>query len=370
MEHIKSLLMIGLAILLLSSCPGKRDSKEGTEQSNTSYGEVSSPGPVWDASQIQKFEISEFDRLPEKRGLLADHYPSSNEMRIDMFRPHLEKLGGAYLGVGTDQNFTFIAWAKSDCAWLMDFDPVIVSVNKIHLLFIEHSPTYADYRQLWSRSRDQRKKSLQLVKDRYAKTAEWNLIYMAWRTATRGYNDVPARLDELDRMGREFGLNSFHNDPEDYAFLRKMVLEKRIQAIPGDLTATVSVQSVARAAKSLKIPVRVVYTSNAEEYFLFPPNFRNNIIALPTDEKSLLVRTVTNAARSYLGFPDGEKYPEEFPFHYNLQPLENLKKWMSLSSPLKVAHMIRFGKTLEKGFSFMDKTPEEAGVVSVNSEGK
>ncbi|EMO29100.1 hypothetical protein LEP1GSC170_5409, partial [Leptospira interrogans serovar Bataviae str. HAI135] len=31
------------------------------------------------------------------------HYPASNELRIDLFKPYIENLEGGYLGAGTDQ---------------------------------------------------------------------------------------------------------------------------------------------------------------------------------------------------------------------------------------------------------------------------
>ena len=55
------------------------------------------------------FQLSKFDTLPEDTNLHADHYPASNERRIDLFRSHLNGLGGGYVGVGTDQNLTFVA---------------------------------------------------------------------------------------------------------------------------------------------------------------------------------------------------------------------------------------------------------------------
>lgn len=38
----------------------------------------------------------------------------SNEDRLDLLIPHVQNIGNAYVGVGSEQNLTIAAWAKSD----------------------------------------------------------------------------------------------------------------------------------------------------------------------------------------------------------------------------------------------------------------
>lgn len=305
-------------------------------------------------------ELAQYDQLPADRGLHADHYPASNERRIDLFRPYIENLGGGYLGVGTDQNFTFIAWAKSEYAYLMDFDYVAVDVNRIHMYFISISPTYEDFKKLWRR--DARQSSNELLEARFGgDPADWKRIQLAFRVAHRGATDVPERLNELSYMERRFGLRTFSNDPADYQYIRTMIRERRILAIPGDLKGSVTMQGVARKARELDRPIRVVYTSNAEEYFRFPDAMRMNFLSLPVDEEGYLIRTTTTGAKYTLGYPEGEKFPEEFPFHYNIQKLENFKQWMSMGKGFRLLNMLKEARTIEKGFSIVEKTPVEAG---------
>ena len=60
-----------------------------------------------------RFTVTEFDTLPENRGLHRKHYPISNEARIDLYMDQIRDVGGGLVGVGTDQNLCFVAWAKS-----------------------------------------------------------------------------------------------------------------------------------------------------------------------------------------------------------------------------------------------------------------
>jgi hypothetical protein len=302
--------------------------------------------------------ISEFDRLPEDTNLHADHYPASNEMRIDLFKKHIENIGGGYLGVGTDQNLTFIAWARSDYAWLMDFDYVAVDVNRIHMFFISVSPTYADFKYLWDR-RNQAK-ARRLLEARFGgDPEEWGRISRAFRVAQRGSTDVPERIRDLDSMARRFNLSTFSNNPADYDYIRNMIRAGRIAAVPGDLKGDITMLAIARASREQETPIRLVYTSNAEEYFRFPDAMRRNFRALPVDEKGFMIRTTTTGAKYVLGYPEGEKFPDDFPFHYNIQPLQNFHTWMALPSGFRLLDMLRTGRKLEQGLSIVDKTPEE-----------
>lgn len=307
----------------------------------------------------ESFKVSQTDVIIDKAQLFADHYPSSNERRIDLFRPYIENLGGAYIGVGTDQNLTFIAWARSPVAYLMDFDSVIVYVNKLHLLFLKESADFATFKSMWSQAN--RNQTLDWLKENLGNRADYQQYLQAYNTAMVPGMGVAARLNQLDWMSAHYGFKSFHNDVSDYNYLRQMVLDGRIQAIVGDMNATVSFQQVSASAKRLNIPIRLVYFSNAEEYFRYPDGFRHNIENLYTDDLGFIVRTVTSGAKEF-GFPDGELLPDTFPFHYNLQSISKMKIWMKdTPHPLWVYQMLKARTDVKKGFSVLMKDPYEAG---------
>ncbi|MCB1309757.1 MAG: hypothetical protein KDK30_16320 [Leptospiraceae bacterium] len=308
------------------------------------------------------FILTELDEQPESRGLRNQHYPCSNEMRIDLFRPYIQDLGGGYMGVGTDQNFTFIAWARSEYAWLFDFDDVSVYVNRIHMYFFSIAPRYEDFRALWQRSN--RESSLKILEARFGGNSDWPGYLRAWQIAHRGSTDVPERLLDLERMHKQFGLETFSSSAAQYRYIRFMVIQGRIQAVPGDLKGTVTMQSIAAAARRMDLPIRVFYTSNAEEYMRYPDTMRANIRAIPVDHRSLLLRTASVGARNVLGHPPGEKFPED-PFHYNIQPIEVLQRWMDFPRPLRVLDMLQHNRrSLGQGFSIQEKGPYQLHLIS------
>src|ERR1043166_1002808 len=108
-----------------------------------------------------------------------------------------------------------------------------------------------------------------------------------------------ARADvrvHAERIGAGFvarKVPTFLNDDAQYAFVRQMYLDGRVFMVRGDLTAKATMQAIAAASKKAKLPVRVMYLSNAEQYFTYSDDYRANILAQPFDEKSLVLRTMS-----------------------------------------------------------------------------
>jgi hypothetical protein len=102
-------------------------------------------------------------------------------------------------------------------------------------------------------------------------------------------------------------------DPEAYAYVRALVVGGRVLARQGDLNGATTLKSIGETARALKLPVRAVYTSNAEGFFNYTPAFRDNIASLPHDEKSVMIRTYKRQMSS----PVGDEW------HYNLHQIDD-----------------------------------------------
>nr|WP_125169842.1 hypothetical protein [Leptospira perolatii] len=293
----------------------------------------------------------------EEKNLHGRHYPASNELRIDLFRDSVRDLKGGYIGVGTDQNFTFIAWAKSDVAWLVDFDPIVCYINRIHLFFLKKSETPEEYRALWERNNF--RSSFELLKSEFGKNKDWKWYESAWIEAFRGKSDVPTRWIELDRHKTKFGLITYIHNLEEYKYIRNLALNDRIQIRKADLNSIGTIREIAAAMSKIGVPFRVLYLSNAEEYFVYPDAFRENMISLPFDIGGVLLRTIQNRTKEVYGFPDGEKYPEKYPLHYNVQSVQTYKLWMESDRRFYVTQILDHRQSLQKGFSTMTLPPWE-----------
>ena len=62
-----------------------------------------------------------YDPIPEN--LVNDiHYVVSDEKAHHLFRPFIADLGGVFIGIGTNQNYSMAPFSKPEILVLLDFD--------------------------------------------------------------------------------------------------------------------------------------------------------------------------------------------------------------------------------------------------------
>lgn len=226
---------------------------------------------------------SKTDR-PRTRGR---HYYKTNESRHDLFRPHLLNKGGGYIGVASSQNYNMIAWAKSDFAWLIDFDDGIQDIHLIHRAFLLKSPTSDSFLTKWSTP--SLASSVKLLEKTYRDHRNRRRIIKIFRRFQRRmYSHMVSRYK--GKLGKKYP--NWLNRKSSYQYIRKMYQQDRIRVLFGNLLGKTTLREIGKAARKAKIPVRVVYLSNAEEWFSYRSTFRNNIRGLPFDKKSVIIRTM------------------------------------------------------------------------------
>lgn len=218
-----------------------------------------------------------------------NHYVKSNEKRQPLFRPYIENLGGAYVGVGADQNYNFIVWARSSLVWLMDYDYVIVWVHKIHQAFLLDSPTAKDFVAYWSAKNATR--AMKRLKTYHAKDPALKKILRVFRIYRKRMHKYFRR--ELYSK-RPLAKDNWLVNPSHYAHIRNLTLTGRLRMMPGDLTAKKSLHGVMKAAKAMGVRIKVVYLSNAEEYWYYPPQYRKSFGLAPFDDNSVIIHTFSH----------------------------------------------------------------------------
>src|SRR5690606_24051561 len=85
------------------------------------------------------FGTIEDDAPPERGGVTEarknKQYLTGNEKSLFAFHAAIAGLGGGYVGVGSDQAYLFIGWARPQLAWLTDYDPDVVRIHRVHRAF-------------------------------------------------------------------------------------------------------------------------------------------------------------------------------------------------------------------------------------------
>ncbi len=246
--------------------------------------------------------------LGQAPGLENKHYLVGNEWHLDLYAPKIKPLGGAYLGVGSDQAYILLGMVRPQVAWLTDYDDLVVELHKIYFAFFAEAADNEAFIKLWN---DETAGAAVLSK-RLAADPQANEL-------TKFYKRQRGRIAErLQRVSKGFSkakAQCFLNDLETYGYVRSLVTGGRLRAMRVDLLADKGVTSIAAAAKAMGQPVRAIYLSNAENYWSYSKQFRANLQALGFDDRSLVIRTVST-------------WDWNFDYSYNLQPALNYLSWL------------------------------------------
>jgi len=262
----------------------------------------------------------------------------SNEASIQDIIPHLRKLAkpnGAYIGVGPEQNFTYMWALQSKMGFIID----IRRQNMLEILMLkslfELSPTRADFvANLFSKRRpggldaNTSAKALMAAFDKapsegLAKNVESVKTTLEKHGFTLGAADlqrisyvqeifnraglgivaeyaspgspggIPVTFVDLmtatDRTGQQW---SFLSSEAAYQYIKELHRKNLIVPLVGDFSGPSTIRKVGEYLKQRNTNVATFYLSNVESYLNGPPMkaFQANLATLPFDSSSMLIR--------------------------------------------------------------------------------
>lgn len=311
----------------------------------------SEPKAYLPQAQEQVISASDFSRMIREFSEPDGYFLSDNFVSNETSYLHvLEKLDelastgeGAYIGVGPEQNFTYIARVRPKIAFIIDIRRQAMiqqlmykalfhlAENRAQFLswlfskplggetppgpdtalpdlvgYFERTPgTEEVFREnlrtiektiqtdfQFSLSPDDRA-ALEYI---YAVFWEENLDIRFWFRGRWSWGRFPTlrgMILERDLQG-QFG--NFLAQEKDYQFVRELHLRNRIIPVVGDFSGDKALATVGDYLKKSGYSVNVFYTSNVEQY-LFRSRvfdaFAENVRKLPIDEKSLFIRAFT-----------------------------------------------------------------------------
>ncbi|MEM9455162.1 MAG: hypothetical protein AAGF11_13355 [Myxococcota bacterium] len=285
--------------------------------------------PLTDA-QLAILHGSVEDQAPEHRGGVAPsvenkHYLSGNEKTLDAFFAELDGVGGGYVGVGTDQGYLFLSWARFEVAWFIDYDPAIQQIHEIYRLLLTHASTPEQFLALW---------------DEPARDEVYGLIDAAHQGVDAKrlrywYRNAQGRIhNHLRRTRRRLvaqGVPSYLDEQARYDYVRRMLELRRVRPLLVDLLADQGLAELGRSAEALGVPLRVLYLSNAEQYWKrYSSQYRANIASLPVTDDAVVLRTITakDANNDY---------------RYNMQTVANYRRWLAEPYVRRVYDVVHAG---------------------------
>ncbi len=245
--------------------------------------------------------------------------------------------GGAYIGVGPDQNFSYIAHVRPSIAFIVDIrrDNLL-----LHLLFkalFVEAPTRVEYLSLlfgrappadvkgWSGATADKLAAridsaprgavpttkidadlsgfgVPLSKADLATIHRFHLAFvdagLSLKFESRGrgprgyYPTYRELLTETDLDGHQ---RSYLATESDYAFVRSLQQRDLVVPVVGNLAGRTALRNIAALMKARNVSLSAFYTSNVE-FYLFGegsfPKFVDNLRAIPHTPKSMIVRSM------------------------------------------------------------------------------
>ncbi len=270
-----------------------------------------------------------------------------NESRIDLFLPFIKNTGGGYLGVGGVQNLMLASWAKSERIWLVDCTERIFASNIINIEFLKCSKNFHEFKMLWSvRGKRRAYEIIARMPDAHGLPV---LYYQ--QTWEMGVDYMTRYFALLDELSRKLSYRTCFDDDVLFSFMRSRAHEGKIIVRTGKLEGGVVLKEIAREAKKMHTSFRVLYLSNAEEYFReYPENFLKNICELPFDERSIVLRTASFFQNEYPWAEFSERLNNRG-FHYNVMNAESFRSLIS-GKAKNVYHVLKQSRPMPvKGLS-------------------
>ena len=231
----------------------------------------------------------------------------SNEPEIALFAPYIKNIGGGYVGVASDQNYSFIAQARSSFAWVFDYDIVVVWTHLLERAIVLAAPTPGEFVAAFRGDAAAKDFVRRALESAFADPAERERafeIYEVYRPKLSPYFQA-----QLNDSPSSPGFGWLAAD-ENYRYIRHLFSSGRLVILKGDLLKDRTMTQIGAAARKLGVAIRVYYPSNAPECWPLTTQYRTNVLTLPFDESSVVLQT-------FSGLKIGPR--QRGHWHYNVQ---------------------------------------------------
>lgn len=293
------------------------------------------------------------DNLLSNEGALQEVIPDL----VRSVKPH-----GIYLGVGPEQNFTYIAALKPRMAFIVDIRRGNFNTHLMYKALFELSTDRAEFvSRLFSRKRPEGlsatstvgeifdayleiepsdalySQNMRAIVNHLVKAHGFQLgaddmlrlqhVYRAFyaygpaiqysstQTAGRRRTTEPSYRDLMlatDRVGQA---RSYLSSEETFQFLKNFEAQNLLVPIIGNFAGGKAIRAIGDYLKAKGVPVSVFYVSNVEEYLRQDglwPDFCANLATLPVNDASVFIRSVRGG--------DSDPLPT-FGLHSELEPI-------------------------------------------------
>lgn len=284
------------------------------------------------------------ESMSEPDGYFQSNNLVSNEDTFQFVIPDLQRVvkpGGVYVGVGPDQNFTFIANLKPGIVFIPDVRRGNLQMHLMYKVLMEESADRADFlARLFSRkrpggltattppdklfaafadapaSKEMFDETRQVIRESLRKRHGFGVTdaddagidfilgnffaagpFLQYSSSPVGRTRYPS-FAELQMATDGSGLpRAYLATEENYRAVRDLERRNLIVPLVADFGGPKTFRAIGAWARERKATITTLYTSNVEQY-LFQDRkwdaFAENVAALPLDETSTLIRSCFN----------------------------------------------------------------------------
>ena len=315
---------------------------------------IAQPKPATATPLPEKLSATEFSGLIREFSEEGGEFHSDNLVSNETSYLHIvDKLkelgagGGAYIGVGPEQNFTYIAKTRPRIAFIIDLRRLAVVQHLLYKAIFQRSLTRAEFLShllsapLVKGKAPAANASINELVQYFSATPADEKLYAANLVEFRKLiqKDYQFSLTEQENEGLAYVLKSFREDglsisyqlknsfrgmyfptlkeviaqtdlhgkqggflanDEDYNVVRNLHLKNLIVPITGNFAGTKAFPAVGAYLRKHGLIVNTIYCSNVEQY-LFEyqvfEGFAANVRKLPTNEQSLFIRSLSSRGR-------------------------------------------------------------------------
>lgn len=329
--------------------------------------------------QPESLSPAEFSRLIQDLSEEDGHFRSDNFTSNETSYLHVvDKLremhfsGGAYVGVGPEQNFTYITKVRPHIAFIVDIRRQAMIQHLLYKAIFHISENRADFlsgllsRPLVGEGVPGKGAAVERLLEYFgsAPSPEETFVANLARVRKIIQQEFRFRLSEQDQERLEYVYSAFHKEglaisfrfgganwpgssggfpdlrdlvlqpdlkgnlgnflatEEDYRFVRNLHLRNRIIPVVGDFAGSKALAAVGGYLKKNGYTVRAFYTSNVEQ-FLFQNEvfgaFVENVRKLPIDADSVFIRAVSSR---------GQPHPARVPNHRTATVLQRISVFL------------------------------------------
>jgi hypothetical protein len=271
----------------------------------------------------------------------------SNELQMQHVIPELIKTtpsGRAYLGVGPEQNFTYISALKPSIAFIIDIRRGNLNLHLLYKALFELSADRADFvSRLFSKKRPDGltaassaadifkgywdietgetlyKQNIEAIRTYLTKTRKLPLsaddlhgietVYYAFywygpiiqysTSMGGGGGNFPTYAQLMTATDGNGVARGYLASEEQFAFLKSLHSRNLIVPIVGDFAGTKALRAIGKYLKERDTPVSAFYLSNVEQYLGREGRidvFCENVKTLPLDGSSTYIRSIRDGS--------------------------------------------------------------------------